>query len=158
MTTTRAAFTATRPRYAALCDLDNILISDRQLLHTSAAAEVLDAVDWHTTDMPTRAVCGWSILRSYLPLLANRPWGLSAVSPTPDAADWALVEDGRRFVAAGVTDLVVISGDRFFAQLARDARLHVITARGCLSRELRLAATSVTYLPQTAHTPGGAVA
>ncbi|QCC77388.1 hypothetical protein [Nocardioides daphniae] len=46
-----------------------------------------------------------------------------------------------------MTDLVVVSGDHAFVELAEVARVHVLAQPGKLSRRLRLAATSVTLLP-----------
>jgi hypothetical protein len=88
------------------------------------------------------------VVKACIPELASRGWGLTLVPALPDAADLALIEAGRQMAASGVTDLVIVSGDHAFAALAPVARLHVIARRGCLSRQLRLAATTITYLPE----------
>jgi hypothetical protein len=145
-------------RCAALIDLDNLIIVRGQLLRPSAAAPVLAAIDAHVEGMPARAACGRGILTAYMSALAARGWGLTPVPATPDAADRVLFEDGLGFAARGATDLVVVSGDGFFADLASVARLHVMAPRFSLSQRLRLAATTVTYLPRPDRAGGGVAA
>jgi hypothetical protein len=134
-------------RIGALIDLDNVLISDGRLLGPIEALPVFAALDAYVDEVPTRMACGRSILRDHMGAVAVRAWGITMVHPTPNAADLALLEAGRELVSAGVTDLVVVSGDHGFASLAGVARLHVISHRHKLSTALQLAATTVTYLP-----------
>lgn len=148
---------AANVRHAALIDLDNALIVRGILMGLAAAEPILAAIDANVGGMPRRAACGTSVLKAHMSAIGARGWGLTAVSPTPDAADRVLIMDGREFVTGGVTDLVVVSGDGFFADLASIVRLHVVAPRGSLNRRLKLAATSVTYLPDPA-TAAGTVA
>lgn len=144
-------------RHAALIDLDNALIVQGSLIRPAAAAPILATIDANVADMPRRAACGISVLKAHMSAIGARQWGLTSVAPTPDAADRVLFLDGREFVTGGVTDLVIVSGDGFFADLASIARLHVVAPRGSLNRRLELAATSVIYLPDPA-TAAGTVA
>lgn len=141
-------------RYAALIDLDNALIVRGDLMRPAAAEPILLGIDAIVAGMPRRAACGISVLKAHMSAIGVRGWGLTSVSPTPDAADRVLFMDGRDFVACGVTDLIVVSGDGFFTDLAAIARLHVVAPHGCLNRHLEIAATSVTYLPDPATTVG----
>lgn len=144
-------------RHAALIDLDNALIVQGSLIRPAAAAPILATIDANVAGMPRRAACGISVLKAHMSAIGARQWGLTSVAPTPDAADRVLFLDGREFVTGGVTDLVIVSGDGFFADLASIARLHVVAPRGSLNRRLELAATSVIYLPDPA-TAAGTVA
>ena len=92
-----------------------------------------------------------SVARKYRPVITghNVKWVIGANAP--DAADYALLGaiDLRR-VARDYDELVIISGDHAFADLARRAKasgltVHVVTAehpenRSTLSRELSAAA------------------
>lgn len=143
---------------AALIDLDNVLIERGKLLQPSAAAPLLAAIGAQVEGMQVRAACGHGILTAHMSALAARGWGITPVPATPDAADRVLFDDGLGFAARGATDLVVVSGDGFFADLATVARLHVIAPRGSLSRRLRLAAATVNFLPRIDAAPGGVAA
>ena len=91
---------------------------------------------------------GVNVLRPYMDLIGLQRWGLTLVKTEPDAADNALCDTARDFIRSGVTDIVVVSGDHAFVPLAAHARLHVICHADHLSKALRLAATTVTYLPE----------
>jgi len=134
-------------RFAGLVDIENALIVQEQLLPAPDRGEVFDALDSHLVAIPVRVASGPQVLKACLTELASRGWGRTLVPPLPDAADLALIEAGRQMAASGVTDLVIVSGDHAFVALAPVARLHVIARRGSLSRQLRLAATTITYLP-----------
>lgn len=140
-------------RAAALVDIENAVIVDGQRLSAAEASILMNTIENFTSGMPVRLATGENVLRAYLPLLARRRWGLTMVSTQPDAADLALIEAGREFIAGGVTDLIVISGDHAFAELARRARLHVVSHADHLSKQLRLAATTFHYLPTPCPAP-----
>ena len=82
----------------------------------------------------------------YMTAYAGRGWRLRFASMAPDAADAELLEAARDYVSHGATDLIVVSGDHAFAELAADARLHVLSYSAQLSHRLRLAATNVQCL------------
>lgn len=134
-------------RTAALVDIENAVIVGGRRLSAAAWSRLLNTIGSYTSGMPVCVATGESVLRAYLPVLAGLPWGLRLVNTDPDAADLALIESGHALIDSGVTDLVVISGDHAFAELAHGARLHVITHADHLSRQLWLAATTVRYLP-----------
>jgi hypothetical protein len=136
-----------RARFAALVDLENAVIVAGGRIPAEQRRDLFEALDHHLAGMPVRAASGGPVVKACLPELAHRGWGLTLVSPEPDAADHALIEAGLHLTSAGVTDLVVVSGDHAFARLAPAARLHVITHPAQLSTALRLAATTVTHLP-----------
>lgn len=139
---------AHRPtRFAALVDIENALLSGGQLAPTDHRRALFAELDRGVEAMPVRLASGAHVLRVCVAELAARPWGMTLVPTEPDAADRALLEAGRHFAKTGVTDLVVVSGDRAFASLAAVARLHVIAHRQQLSAALRMAATTVTDLP-----------
>lgn len=133
-------------RFAALIDIENLLIHGRRPLSIDDAALALDQVMSHLGPIQTRTAVGPALMHTHLPLIASLGGGLTLTSNHKDAADQALLEAGRAFVNNGITDLVVASGDHAFAELASIARLHVIASPSCLSRRLRVAATTVTYL------------
>ncbi len=137
-------------RAAALVDLENTVIYDGLRIPCCLGRPLLDLVRERAQGMPTRVATGQKVLREYMPALAGLGWGLTPVSAEPDAADMALIEVGYAFIRCGITDLLVVSGDHAFVELAPWARLHVIAHAGHLSRRLRLAATTVTYLPPIA--------
>lgn len=134
-------------RWAALVDIENIVIMDGCRLSAAPGQFLLEAVEARVLGMPVRAATGENVLRQHLPALASSSWGLTLVRTEPDAADRALLDAADDFAHRGVTDLVVASGDHAFAALASKARLHVIAHRSHLSKRLRLAATTVTYFP-----------
>lgn len=133
-------------RFAALVDIENTTIFEGQLLPAPQRRDLLLCLRRNLTGMPVRVATAEQVLRAIMTDLP-RGWGLTLVPTQPDAADMALIEAGQAFTASGVTDLVVVSGDHAFVPLAAHARLHVITRPGQLSNALRLAATTVTYLP-----------
>lgn len=134
-------------RTAALVDIENAVIVGGRRLSAAAGSLLLNIIGNYTSGMPVCVATGENVLRAYLPVLAGLPWGLRLVNTEPDAADLALIEAGHDLIGCGVTDLVVISGDHAFAELAPGARLHVVSHAGHLSRQLWLAATTVRYLP-----------
>lgn len=134
-------------RFAGLVDIENALIGRDRLLPPVRRREVFESLDPYLVGIPVRVASGPWAVRACIPELASRGWGLTLVSTRPDAADRALIGAGLQLAASGVTDLVIVSGDHAFASLASVARLHVIARRECLSRQLRLAATTITYLP-----------
>lgn len=138
---------AQQARFAGLVDIENALIVRDLLIPLPHRGEVFEALDSYLVGIPVRVASGPRVVKACMPELASRGWGLTLVAARPDAADRALIEAGRRMAASGVTDLVIVSGDHAFAALAPAARLHVIAHRRCLSRQLRLAATTITYLP-----------
>ena len=138
---------APRARSAAVVDIENLMIVRGHLLRGPHRQEVFHTLDSQLGGMPVRVASGPQVFEACLPELASRGWGRTLVQARPDAADQALIETGRDFAASGVSDLVVFSGDHVFAALASVARLHVVAYGACLSRRLRLAATSITYLP-----------
>ena len=133
-------------RQAGLVDLENLTMSDDGRRPLLTAAATLEAVAGVTGGMPVRAAMTKSFLRDYLTPLAITGWGIETVKPGPDAADAVLLERGREFVAAGYTDLIIVSGDHAFAELGDLACLHVVSLRGRLSFRLRRRAQSVTLL------------
>ena len=135
------------PRFAGLVDIENTVILRGRLLASPQLTGVFNTLDTHLADMPVRVASGPRVVKACMTELASRGWGLTLVSAGPDAADLALIEAGRHLAACGVTDLVVVSGDHVFAALAGVARLHVIAHPEKLSAALRLAAYSITALP-----------
>lgn len=138
---------ATPTRFAALVDIENTVIVGGTRLPDVQTHELFAVVDSYVAGMPVRAASGKRVLDACTPELAFRGWGLTLVPTEPDAADQALLDAGRHFAQAGVSDLVVVSGDHAFAPLAALVRLHVIAHPRQLSKALRLAATTVNYLP-----------
>ena len=130
----------------ALVDAENQTIWDGRRLPAAAASAVFDEIDYYVAGLPTCAALTPTLLAAYVPLLASRGWALDLVAPGPDAADLALMERAHFAIDRGHTDLVVVSGDHIFAELANHTRLHVVTHTGRLSRALGAAATSITFL------------
>jgi hypothetical protein len=83
---------------------------------------------------------------NYMTAYSGLGWGIRFASMAPDAADRELLEAAADYVTHDVKRLLVVSGDHAFAELAGVVPLHVCSYRDSLSRRLRLAATSVTYL------------
>jgi alkylation response protein AidB-like acyl-CoA dehydrogenase len=137
-------------RFAGLVDAENALIVRGRLLPAAEGDALLTVVGRHLSGMPVQVATGERVLRPYMASFAARGWVPALVPTEPDAADLALLDAGRVFSAAGVTDIFLVSGDHIFTELAGAARLHVITHAHHLSRALRLAATTVTYLPSPA--------
>lgn len=129
-----------------LIDPENATIFRGRRLPLPAAAAVLDEVEYYVTAMPTCAALTRPMLAPYVPILASRGWALQLVATGPDAADLALMERARFAIDHGYDDLVIVSGDHIFAELAGQARLHVVSHPDRLSHVLRSVATSVSYL------------
>ncbi|MBE7326033.1 hypothetical protein IEQ44_15390 [Nocardioides sp. Y6] len=134
-------------RFAALVDIENVLISDGRLLDQSEASDLVQDLRGCLGPIPTRLATGPKVLGRHTAAVTAFGAGLTLVGTSPDAADAALVEAGRDFVAAGVTDLVIVSGDHAFTELASIARLHVVSHSHHLSRRLQLAASTLTLIP-----------
>ena len=139
-------------RFAAVLDVENVAITDRGRVTKTEMEGLLAAIDENVAGMAVRVATGINVLRPFMDLLGSRPWGLTVVKTEPDAADHTLIAAALEFVQSGVTDLVIVGGDHAFAPLAAHARLHVVTHADHLARTLRLAATTVTYLPDLGHT------
>ncbi len=134
-------------RFAAIVDLENLAISDGRRPQAARAEDLLGVVDKYVARMQVRVATGHKALDPYMGALVLRPWGVTLVDTTPEAADGALLAAARHFIDSGVTDLVVVSGDHAFVPLASEARLHVVSHAPKLSQRLRLAATTATHLP-----------
>jgi hypothetical protein len=134
-------------RFAAVIDIENLLILDAHALTTHRQARnIVGQISNRMAEMPVRVASGRRVATTFMPMLAAQGWGFTLVDTTPDAADNALLSAAREFIAAGVTDLVVASGDHAFAELADGVRLHVISHGDHLSRRLAAVATTVTRL------------
>lgn len=136
-----------RRRFAAIVDLENIAIFDGRAASPSEMRALLGAVAPHVAGVPVRAATGSIVFRRFIRELADCGWGISLVPTEPDAADAELCAAAHEFIGAGATDLVVVGGDHAYVPIAARARLHVVTHAGHLARSLRLAATTVAYLP-----------
>lgn len=134
-------------RSAAVVDLENIAIVGGARLPPAQMRRLLTFVEARIEGMPVRVASGRNVLRPFMNLLEGTRWGLTLVKTEPDAADHALTSAAHDFIGCGITDIVVVSGDHHFVSLATEARLHVISHASHLSTALRLAATTVTYLP-----------
>lgn len=145
-TTMRCA--APRLRFAGLVDIENTMIVKGRLLPASEGEVLLTAAGKYLGGMPVQVATGENVLRRHMTAVVTRGWIPALVPNEPDAADRALLDAGRALVSAGVTDLVVVSGDHIFTELAAIARLHVIAHEDHLSKALRLAAATVAYLPR----------
>lgn len=137
-----------RGRFAAVLDLENVAIMGDGRVSQAEMQALLSAVGGHFSGMPVRVATGVNVLRPYMDLIGRQRWGLTLVKTEPDAADNALCDAALDFIRCGVTDIVAISGDHAFVPLAAHARLHVICHADHLSKALRFAATTVTYLPE----------
>jgi hypothetical protein len=135
-------------RFAALLDLENVAITGTGRLRQAEMTILLGAIADRVFDMPVRVATGINVLRPYMDLVDLQRWGLTLVKTEPEAADNALCDAARDFISCGVTDIVIVSGDHAFVPLATHARLHVISHADHLSNALRLAATTVTLLPE----------
>ena len=137
-------------RWAAIVDIENIVIRDGVRLPSADGLPAVEFVRAVTQGMPVRVASGKRVLLEYMPAIAGLGWGLTTVPTVKDAADQALLAAGLDFIRCGVTDLVVVSGDHSFLELIPWVRLHVVSHTSHLSRRLRRAATTVTHLPPTA--------
>ena len=136
-------------RPAALIDFENIVFGARS--HNShydpaIAAHRIAQVRQVTDAMMTTVAIQAALVPHYLDILNTAPWRVLTVDSGPDAADEALLAAAQDYLAHGVTDLVIASGDHRFADLATRTRLHVVSLRGATSSALMLAATDVLYL------------
>lgn len=139
-------------RYAAIVDLENVAIVSEGRVCQAEMQALLEAIRPHVVGLPVRVATGAKILAAYMEIPELKTWGLTLVKTEPDAADHALCDAARDFIRSGVTDIVVVGGDHAYVPLAANARLHVISHADHLSRTLRLAATTVSYLPDLRHT------
>lgn len=137
---------AGRRRAAAVIDLENVLIESNGSHHGDCASATLGSLSTLTAGVPSRTAMGPRLLGSHMRDVSATSWGLTLTTSAPNAADRALLQQAAAWVDAGVTDLIVVSGDHAFAELASQARLHVVSHAAKLSRTLRLAAFSVTLL------------
>lgn len=131
-------------RTACIVDGDNVTRGGQ--LRLSDVAFVMDHLARLTERWPVTVALQKRLAIEYMTAYAELGWGIRFASMEPDAADELLLEAADDYIAHNVTDLIVVSGDHTFAELAGSARLHVLAYRSCLSRELKLAATTVTYL------------
>ena len=132
------------PRFAAIVDGDNLTHGGQ--LELPQVRSVLSSVAVLLEDCPVAFAMQSRQAARYLSAYADLRWLRRFASMAPDAADEVLLEDAQFFLERGVTDLWVASGDHAFAELAEGVRLHVVCHRSSLSKRLRLAATTVTYL------------
>lgn len=131
-------------RVACIVDGDNITQGGR--LGLADARDALAHLAHLTERWPVTCALQHRLAVEYMVAYATLGWAIRFAAMGPDAADRVLLEVAEDYLAHGVTDLVVASGDHAFAVLASRARLHVVSYRRCLSRELRAAATTVTHL------------
>jgi hypothetical protein len=143
---------------AAVVDLENIAILGGHLLMERQVAHLLEFIDPLVAEMPVRAASGVNVMTGCLGPLCSRGWGLTLVDSCPEAADIALLDAAWDMLDRRVSDLVVVSGDHAFAELASVARLHVISHPSKLSAVLRRAASTVTYLPSPINPAAAALA
>ncbi|SFH43420.1 hypothetical protein SAMN05216274_10586 [Cryobacterium levicorallinum] len=138
---------STHRKFAAIVDLENVAIFSGEHVSPAHMHVLLNAIGTQVSGMPVRLATGINVLRPYMDLVGLQHWGLTLVETKPDAADDALFEAARDFIICGATDIVVASGDHSFIPLAAHVNLHVISHATHLSKSLRLAATTVTHLP-----------
>lgn len=131
-------------RYACLVDGDNLTRGGR--LGLADVSHVMAYVAHLTERWPVTCSLQERVARDYMPAYARLGWRIEFAPMGPDAADRVLLDVADEHLVHDVTDLIVVSGDHAFAALASRARLHVLAYRGCLSRELAEAASSVTCL------------
>jgi hypothetical protein len=131
-------------RFACLVDGDNVTRGGR--LGLADVSHVLAYVAHLTERWPVTCALQERVAREYMSAYARLGWRIEFAPMGPDAADLVLLDAATCHVAHDVTDLVVVSGDHAFAELADRVRLHVLSYRTCLSRELSAVASSVTYL------------
>lgn len=131
-------------RTACIVDGDNIT-GGGQLAVTEVAG-VLQRLSELTSGFPVTFAMQRRLAPRYMPAYVGLGWGIKFASMAPDAADLELLEAAEDYLTHEVTDLVVVSGDHAFVNLAAQARLHVVAYRRSLSSRLRLAASSVRYL------------
>jgi hypothetical protein len=131
-------------RFAGIVDGDNVTQGGR--LGLADASHVMAHLAHLTERWPVTCALQRKLAVDYMCAYAPHGWGIRFAAMGPDAADQVLLEAADDYLAHDVTDLIVVSGDHAFAALAARARLHVLSYRRCLSRELQAAATTVTHL------------
>lgn len=131
-------------RMAAVIDGDNLTKGGQ--IEVPEVRRVLSRIAEAVTDCPVTFAMQRRLAVRYMTAYSSLGWGIRFASMAPDAADLLLHEAAEDYAAHRVTDLVVASGDNAFADLAGCVRVHVFSYRGTLSRRLRMAATTVTYL------------
>jgi hypothetical protein len=142
----QGARTTVGGRAFAIADLENQIIFGGQRLGARLALDVVEEIARQVSGMPVRAALTEPALRSYVPLLAGRGWGIDCVDIGPDAADWVLIGHSIDAYLQGYDELHVVSGDAIFAQFAEFMPIHVISHPDRLSRELVSVASIVTHL------------
>lgn len=136
------------PRFASIIDIENLAHDNRRALDAGAVAPVMAYVRALTGQAPATLALQAALAPRLMSAVVG-PWRLRLVESGPDRADAALLEAADAYVAAGVTDLIVVSGDRCFSALAQKTRLHVVAFEDRLSRDLSRVATSVVLLDST---------
>jgi hypothetical protein len=131
-------------RVAAIVDGDNVTRGGR--LGLADVSHVMAHLAHLTERWPVTCALQSRVAVDYMSAYVRLGWRIRFAPMGPDAADLVLLEDAEDYLTHAVTDLVVVSGDHAFAALAPRARLHVLSYRSSLSRELELAATTVTHL------------
>jgi hypothetical protein len=131
-------------RTACIIDGDNVASGGQ--VPISDVATILGRLSVLNKGLPVTFAMQRRLAAQYMTTYASRGWSVRFASMAPEAADEELLEAAGDYLARGVNDLVVVSGDHAFAGLARHARLHVCAYRSSLSRTLRMAATDVHYL------------
>lgn len=131
-------------RQACIVDGDNLTRGGQ--LSLPDVIRIVDRLAQLTAGLQVTFALQECLAAPYMPAYIGRGWGIRFAPMTPDAADVELLVAAADYVTHDVTRFVVVSGDFVFADLARRAELHVVSHRESLSRRLRLAATTVTYL------------
>jgi hypothetical protein len=131
-------------RTACIIDGDNVAIGGQ--VPVPDVARVLGQLSALTMGRSVTFAMQQRLAVQYMTAYADLGWAIRFASMAPDAADVELLDAAADYLAHDVTDLLVVSGDHAFADLAGHARLHVCAYRSSLSKRLQLAATSVTYL------------
>ena len=129
---------------ACIIDGDNIATGGQ--LPLPDVAHVLKRISALTTGLPVTFAMQSRLAARYMTTYAGEGWAIRFASMAPDAADDELLDAAAGYLDHGVEQLLVVSGDHAFADLAQHARLHVFAYRASLSKVLRMAASHVTYL------------
>jgi hypothetical protein len=141
-----------RGRVAAVVDGDNLTKGGQ--IELPDATRVLASIADALADFPVTFAMQSRLAVRYMTAFSSLGWGVRFASMAPDAADLLLHEAAENYAGHAVTDLIVASGDHMFSDLADSVRLHVLCYRRSLSRQLQMAASSVTflddYLPEAA--------
>ena len=131
-------------RFACLVDGDNVTRGGQ--LGLADVSHVMSYVAHLTERWPVTCALQERVAMDYMSAYARLGWRIEFAPMGPDAADLVLLDAAKGHLAHDVTDLIVVSGDHAFAELADRVRLHVLSYRSCLSRQLAAVASSVTYL------------